>query len=83
MSLLCAIIFLSIALIYAIIMLVFTCKKNGRRNQENIDDSNFVSISEYTDSEVYDTDETQSSVSYYDNLETDRPKDTMSNSSID
>lgn len=83
MSLLCAIIFLSIALIYAIIMLVFTCKGNGRRNRENIDDSNFVSISEYTDSEVYDTDQTQSSVSYYDLLEIDRSKDTMSNSSID
>ena len=74
-----AVAFLSVAFIYAIIMVYHIFKQNRRRNQErDSSDSNFESISEYTDTELYETDETQSSVSYYENAELGRSKDTMS-----
>lgn len=87
-------ILISLSLAYVFIMFVYVCLRRGRSGGQEARandgyaeaDSNFTSVEdEYfsdTEEEVYDSEMTQTSMSYYSDDHSSPRKGTMSNSSI-
>ena len=83
---------ISLSLAYVFVMIVYLCVRRGRTSRQEARggyaeaDSNFTSVDdEYfsdTEEEVYDSEMTQTSMSYYSDDYSSPRKGTMSNSSI-